>query len=56
MILQCFGLGPVGYSKIQICQLLQMANIKLGHLAYQASPGPFLPVLNQSLFFISQIS
>ena len=48
--------GPSGSFRNRVCQSLRMANIRLGHSAYQAPPGPFLPVSNQSSFFTSQFS
>jgi hypothetical protein len=43
--------GPAGAVRNRVCQSLRMANIRLGHSAYQAPPGPFLPVNNQSWYF-----
>jgi hypothetical protein len=40
--------GNTGSFRNRVCQSLRMANINLGHAAYQAQPGPFLPVMNQS--------
>lgn len=43
--------GPSGAFRNRVCQSLRMANIRLGHSAYQAPPGVYLPVSNQSSFF-----
>ena len=42
--------GPAGAFRNRVCQSLRMGNINLGHSAYQASPGRFITVGNQSAF------
>lgn len=43
--------GAAGAFRNRVCQSLRMANISLGHSAYQALPGRFITVGNQSVFF-----
>ena len=43
--------GPAGAFHNWVCQSLRMANINLGHSAYQALPGHFITVGNQSGYF-----
>jgi len=44
--------GPARAFRNRVCQSLRSANIRLSHSAYQAPAGPFLPVNNQSWYFI----
>ena len=44
--------GPAGAFRNRVCQSLRMANINLGHSAYQALPGRFITVGNQSGYFL----
>jgi len=43
--------GPAGAFRNRVCQSLRMSNIQLGHSAYHAPAGPYLPVNNQSSYF-----
>ena len=43
--------GAAGAFRNRVCQSLRMSNISLGHSAYQALPGRYITVGNQSVFF-----